>query len=59
MNPVLLPPEASFKLAIVPGYDAFCLPLPRDEMPTGLAWRPDGTLVISSLKGRVCLRARY
>ena len=39
----------------MPGFEATRLPLPTEEMPTGLAWRKDGTLVISSLKGRVCL----
>jgi cytochrome c551/c552 len=52
---VPFPPETPAKLKVVPGYEAIRLPLARDEMPTGLAWRPDGTLVISSLKGRVCL----
>ena len=54
------PPPVAAELApaplkLVPGYDATVLPLPADEMPTGLAWRPDGTLVLSSLKGRVLL----
>ncbi len=40
---------------VVPGYEARRLPLPEDIMPTGLAWREDGTLVISDLKGRVLL----
>lgn len=52
--PVVFPTE-TVKLNVVPGYDAEVLPLASDEMPTGLAWRPDGTLVFSSLKGRVCL----
>ncbi|HEY5311214.1 MAG TPA: hypothetical protein VIK18_01800, partial [Pirellulales bacterium] len=55
VDPVPFPPETPAKLKVVPGYEAIRLPLARDEMPTGLAWRPDGTLVISSLKGRVCL----
>jgi cytochrome c551/c552 len=55
VDPVPFPPDLSAKLTVVPGYEAIRLPLARDEMPTGLAWRPDGTLVISSLKGRVCL----
>ncbi|HJT35353.1 MAG TPA: c-type cytochrome [Pirellulales bacterium] len=42
-------------LAVVPGYEAVRLALPRDEMPTGLAWRPDGTLAFCSLKGGVWL----
>ncbi|HEY1785393.1 MAG TPA: hypothetical protein VGG30_07575, partial [Pirellulales bacterium] len=55
VDPVPFPPETPAKLKVVPGYEAIRLPLARDEMPTGLAWRPDGTLVISSLKGRVYL----
>ena len=43
------------ELTVVPGYRATRLSLPAEIMPTGLAWRPDGTLVISSLKGRVWL----
>jgi hypothetical protein len=31
------------------------LPIAADIMPTGLAWRPDGALVVCSLKGRVWL----
>lgn len=50
-----LPGGAPQKLDVVPGYDAVRLPLPADEMPTALAWRPDGTLAIASLKGRVHL----
>lgn len=42
-------------LAVVPGYEAVRLALPRDEMPTGLAWRSDGTLAFCSLKGGVWL----
>jgi glucose/arabinose dehydrogenase len=42
-------------LAVMPGFRATRLSLPAEIMPTGLAWRPDGTLVISSLKGRVWL----
>lgn len=43
------------RLAVVPGYEAVRLPLPRDEMPTGLAWRNDGALAFCSLKGGVWL----
>ncbi len=42
-------------LAVVPGYEAVRLPLPRDEMPTGLTWRQDGSLAFCSLKGGVWL----
>ncbi len=40
---------------MVPGFEAVRLPLDERCMPTGLAWRGDGTLVISSLEGRVWL----
>jgi mono/diheme cytochrome c family protein/glucose/arabinose dehydrogenase len=56
--PALLPPEPSApaaRLSCVPGYEAVRLPLPTSEMPTGLAWRADGTLVFTSLKGQVWL----
>lgn len=42
------------ELKVVPGFSGVRLPLPRDEMPTALAWYK-GQLVIASLKGRVCL----
>ncbi|HVA51721.1 MAG TPA: c-type cytochrome [Pirellulales bacterium] len=48
-------PEAPVRLNVVPGYDAVRLPLPRSEMPTGLAWRDDGALFFCSLKGGVWL----
>ncbi|MEX0714692.1 MAG: c-type cytochrome, partial [Pirellulales bacterium] len=48
------PPQPA-RLEVVPGYEAIRLPLPADEMPTGLTWRDDGTLVFSSLKGSVWL----
>jgi mono/diheme cytochrome c family protein len=52
--PVIEPPPAA-SLKVVPGYEAVRLPLSPREMPTGLAWREDGTLVICSLKGQVFL----
>jgi mono/diheme cytochrome c family protein len=42
-------------LDVVPGFEAVRLPVTDQAMPTGLAWRPDGTLVLSSLEGRVWL----
>lgn len=48
-----LPSPPSVKLDVVPGFDAVQLPLSPAEMPTGLAWKRDGTLVVASLKGRV------
>ncbi len=47
------PNPAAVKIDVVPGYDAVQLPLGIAEMPTGLAWRKDGSLVLTSLKGRV------
>ena len=43
------------ELDVVPGFEAVRLPLDERCMPTGLAWRGDGTLVVSSLEGRVWL----
>ena len=41
------------KLQVVPGFQATRLPVDQNLMPTGLAWRPNGSLVVTSLKGRV------
>lgn len=49
------PPLPALPLSVTPGYEAVRLPLAEAEMPTALAWRADGTLVVCSLKGRVCL----
>jgi mono/diheme cytochrome c family protein/glucose/arabinose dehydrogenase len=43
------------ELKVVPGFDAVRLPVTDQAMPTGLAWRSDGTMVVSSLEGRVWL----
>ncbi|MEM8735477.1 MAG: hypothetical protein AAGG44_14685, partial [Planctomycetota bacterium] len=43
-------------LECVPGFDIVELPLPRREMPISMAWGPDGSLYVGSLKGNV-LRA--
>ena len=43
------------QLDVVPGFDAVRLPVTDQAMPTGLIWRADGTLVLSSLEGRVWL----
>jgi glucose/arabinose dehydrogenase len=48
-------PGRPVPLTVVPGYEALRLPLPTSEMPTGLAWRGDGTLAFCSLKGSVWL----
>lgn len=42
---------------VVPGFVATQLPVADEIMPTALAWRPDGRLVVASLKGRVWLAA--
>ncbi len=42
-------------LDIIPGYTSTELPLTNEMMPTGFAWKDDGTLIVSSLKGRVWL----
>lgn len=41
------------ELDVVPGWTATNLPLPSEIMPTALAWRPDGRLIVASLKGRL------
>lgn len=41
------------KLTVVPGFEAVQLPLPKNEMPTAIAWRDTGEMFIASLKGRV------
>ncbi len=38
---------------VAPGFSGVRLPLPSDIMPTGLCWRPNGRLVLCSLKGQV------
>jgi len=43
------------RLGVVPGFESFRLPLPEEVMPTALAWRPNGELVIASLKGQIWL----
>lgn len=48
-------PLAPQSLDVLPGFETVRLPLADEWMPTGLAWRPDGTLVVSSLKGRIWL----
>ncbi|MEK6234805.1 MAG: hypothetical protein N2C14_08840, partial [Planctomycetales bacterium] len=54
-TPVVIPPEAAKRLDAVPGFEATRLSLNDAMMPTGLAWRPDGALVIASLEGRAWL----
>jgi cytochrome c len=52
-----LPAPAVEALSVAPGFIGSRLPLDDAHMPTALAWRPDGTLVIASLKGQL-LEAR-
>ncbi len=40
-------------LNVVPGFAAVRVPVESSMMPTGLAWRPNDELLVSSLKGRV------
>jgi mono/diheme cytochrome c family protein len=46
-------PSVTQSLRVVPGFASTRLPLPRDVMPTGLAWDANGHLVIASFKGQV------
>jgi mono/diheme cytochrome c family protein/glucose/arabinose dehydrogenase len=50
-QPPAMPAPSS--LSVLPGFEALRLPLPPAIMPTGLAWRPDGRLAFTSLKGEV------
>lgn len=47
------PSPPALKLNAVPGFEVTRLPLSSEFMPTGLAWRPNGELIVASLKGRV------
>ncbi|MEE2991480.1 MAG: c-type cytochrome [Planctomycetota bacterium] len=46
-------PPPPLALNVAPGIRVTRLPLADELMPTGLSWRSDGTLFVSSLKGRV------
>jgi len=46
-------PPPTLALKVAPGIRVTRLPLADELMPTGLSWRSDGTLFVSSLKGRV------
>ena len=48
-------PRDPVAMAVVPGFAATRLPIADDVMPTAIAWRPDGTLAFTSLKGLVWL----
>jgi hypothetical protein len=45
--------QVAEQLDCIPGFRVTRLPLDEQIMPTALAWTPDGTLVVASLKGRV------
>ncbi|MFO0869516.1 MAG: hypothetical protein U0935_11340 [Pirellulales bacterium] len=49
------PAPVGESLDVAPGWVAERLPLDDRQMPTALAWRPDGGLLVASLKGRVWL----
>ncbi len=53
--PVPASPPPAVAMDNVPGFDVTRLPVADDFMPTALAWRADGTLVVASLKGQVWL----
>lgn len=48
-----LPQPESARLSAAPGFETTRLPLADEFMPTGLAWRKDGSMIVTSLKGRV------
>ncbi len=47
--------RAPEQLSVLPGYEATRLPLDPSVMPTAIAFRPDGTPVVCSLRGEVLL----
>ena len=47
--------SAPVALEVAPGFEVTRLPLPSFVMPTAIAFRPDGTPVVCSLKGEVFL----
>lgn len=46
-------PRPIRKLPTVPGYEVLRLPVGDGPMPTAMAWRPDGSMVLTDLKGGV------
>ncbi len=50
-----LPAGEQVEWDLLPGFRVRRLPLPTEMMPTNFAWLDDGTLAITSLKGRVWL----
>jgi glucose/arabinose dehydrogenase len=55
VSQAVLPQPVPATLDVVPGFEAVRLPIAEDLMPTALDWRPNGQLVVASLKGRVWL----
>jgi hypothetical protein len=51
----LAPVREAEVLDCMPGFRVTQLPISDEIMPTAIAWRRDGTLVVASLKGRVWL----
>jgi glucose/arabinose dehydrogenase len=51
--PVAAEARPAEPVEVAPGFTGERLPLPVEIMPTGLAWRPDGRFVFSSLRGEV------
>ncbi|MGY8769214.1 MAG: c-type cytochrome [Pirellulales bacterium] len=49
------PKPVARTLDIVPGWNAVQLPLATEMMPTAMSWKPNGTMVVASLKGRIWL----
>jgi mono/diheme cytochrome c family protein/glucose/arabinose dehydrogenase len=49
------PVATSDPVTTAPGFRGTRLPIATSIMPTAMAWRPDGTLVFTSLKGHVYL----
>ncbi|MCA9191052.1 MAG: c-type cytochrome [Planctomycetales bacterium] len=45
--------QPAVELKCVPGFEAWQMALPPDEMPTAMAWDDRGRMYIASLKGRV------
>ena len=49
----VLPKTPPVVLDSVPGFIATQLDLPLEIMPTGFAWEPDGSMIVTSLRGNV------
>ncbi|HEY1067294.1 MAG TPA: hypothetical protein VGE52_14330 [Pirellulales bacterium] len=54
-RPLGPPAELAPAFEVAPGWQAQTLPITDAIMPTALAWRPDGALVVASLRGEVWL----